>query len=144
MFDRRLPARIASVPATARMAQIRTRANVPEPMASEADPHSDPGQRGVPSAALTTPSSVAASSSRIEATDWIHESAPPFTLTPTFDTPPEVLWPLSPMKDSPAPPLCNVRDRPSEPEPDVAPVVGVGVASGVGVGVGSGVGVGVG
>src|SRR6266511_586944 len=64
VFDRRLAARITSVPATARRPQIRTRGS-PESTAPTVDPHSDQGQRDLASAALTAVSPEEPSSWRI-------------------------------------------------------------------------------
>lgn len=111
-----------------------------EPIPLKVDPHWAPGQRDAPSAALTG-APVEASSSRIEATDSIHEPATTFSESAEADA--GSFRALSAKSDSPT-------DVPSGPEGSMGAVTaeasgaGSSVGSGVGLAVTVGVGVGVG
>ncbi|MGH3033996.1 MAG: hypothetical protein ACRDON_05495 [Gaiellaceae bacterium] len=149
MFVRRLQTRNASAPATSRTTQIRTRAGF-VPIALRMDPHAEPGQRDVRSAALTAVSSVETRFWRIEANDSMNELVRPCTLSPSSRA-------FLPTMESPSRSRCGVTGALSETEPDIVPGpegsadtplvgegdhVGAAVGEGVGAGLGDGVGTG--
>jgi hypothetical protein len=130
------------------------------PIASKADPHSDPRQ-GEALSAVSGAFSIEASWVRIEATDWIQEPSPPCARSGSIGPMPGTLRESPPVADAPGEvgpksPVDAVTagsgvvaGAPGVGLGDGAGAgagvgVGVGAGEGVGVGVGSGVGVGVG